>query len=63
MRDNVIDALTTQLANEARYAQRRAEGVAYNASHEVLKKGLTSISCAQPIPALNRRPSFPDAHL
>ena len=40
VRDNVIDALTTQLANEARYAQRRAEVVAYNASHEVLKKGL-----------------------
>jgi xanthine dehydrogenase large subunit len=40
VRDNVIDALTTQLADQAHYSQRRAEVAAYNASHEVLKKGL-----------------------
>ncbi len=38
--DNVIDTLTTQLAADAHYARRRAEVAAYNASHEVLKKGL-----------------------
>ncbi len=40
VRDNVIDALTTQLASDARYARRRTDVAAYNASHEVLKKGL-----------------------
>ena len=38
--DNILQPLISQLAQTARYRERRAEIAAWNAKHSVLKKGL-----------------------